>query len=200
VGRSDERKNLPALLRAYKEIEREDTFLVLHTNKRYEDLMSIRRLGIENYVYTSDIGYKIWSISHEELPRIYGLALNERRGILVLPSKGEGFGLPLVEASAMTIPPIATKWGGMADGQVVDGETGYLINVRKMEPVTALITSTGRWAMIDEEELTDRMALLYANPDLCDEMGLKAREHMLKNWTWERAARMAHDAMRRVVR
>jgi len=199
VGRVDDRKNLPALIRAYKMVERDDTVLVIHGDKRPQDLKLIKGLGVRHVIYTQDVGYPLWSLRHEDLPIIYGLALNKRRGVFVLPSHSEGFGLPVIEAESMTLPVCATKWSAMLDGQIIDGKTGYLIPITGFSPAKPLISSGGMWADIDVEALADRLRALYADPDLCDGMGLRAREHVKKNWTWERAAKMALRALRGVM-
>jgi len=199
VGRVDERKNLPALIRAYKMIERDDTVLVIHGDKRRKDVRLIKALGIRHVIYTRDVGYPLWKLKHHEMPIIYGLALNKRRGVFVLPSHSEGFGLPIVEAESMTLPVCATKWSAMLDGQIIDGKTGFLIPITGFSKARPLISSGGMWAEIDIEALADRLRALYADPDLCDEMGLRAREHVRKNWTWEKAAKMALRALREVM-
>jgi glycosyltransferase involved in cell wall biosynthesis len=47
--------------------------------------------------------------------------------VVILPSKREGFGLTLIEASALGLPAIATKVTGCVDA-VVDGVTGLLVD------------------------------------------------------------------------
>jgi len=48
--------------------------------------------------------------------------------IVTLPSRREGFGLPLIEAGAMELPAIATRVTGCMDA-VADGVTGLLVEV-----------------------------------------------------------------------
>ena len=52
--------------------------------------------------------------------------------ILTLPSRREGFGLTLIEASALELPVIATRVTGCVDA-VVDVETGLLVEVDNVE-------------------------------------------------------------------
>lgn len=48
-------------------------------------------------------------LSREELRRLYGMA-----DAFVLPTRGEGWGLPIMEAMAMALPVIATNYSGPA--------------------------------------------------------------------------------------
>jgi glycosyltransferase involved in cell wall biosynthesis len=77
--------------------------------------------------------------------------------ILTLPSKREGFGLTLIEASALKLPVIATKITGCVDA-VVDKVTGLLVDVD------------------DVEGLSDAMLKLARNPELRKSLGQKGYE------------------------
>ena len=46
---------------------------------------------------------------------IAGLYLNDKIKALVAPTRGEGYGLPLLESAAMGLPVIATNWSGHKD-------------------------------------------------------------------------------------
>jgi glycosyltransferase involved in cell wall biosynthesis len=54
------------------------------------------------------------------------IALYQESDLFVLPTWGEAFGIAAVEASAVGLPVIATRVGGLTD-VVVEGETGLLI-------------------------------------------------------------------------
>lgn len=198
VGRCDERKNLPALIRSYAMIERPDTHLVIHGDKLSKDVALIKKLGIKNVTYTEDFGIRIWKTPHRKMPKIYGLALGKRRGCHVLPSHAEGFGMTLIEAGSMALPCIAVNWSAVPE-IIQDKQTGLLIPVSGFEEVPPFITSGGRWAVFEEEELAGLIELLYANPSLCQELGDRARDHVRKNFTWRRAAERAFTALSTLI-
>jgi glycosyltransferase involved in cell wall biosynthesis len=58
---------------------------------------------------------------HWQMPDAFNAA-----DLLIFPSAGDSFGLPLVEAAACGVPAIATAVGGPAE-IVRDGETGWLV-------------------------------------------------------------------------
>jgi glycosyltransferase involved in cell wall biosynthesis len=68
----------------------------------------------------------------------------------------EGFGVTVAEASAMELPTIGSRCGGLMD-QIVDGETGILVDQR------------------DVEGLAAAMQRLAMDPALCRRMGQAAR-------------------------
>ncbi len=78
---------------------------------------------------------------------------------LVLPSLYECGGAVVLEAMAMGLPVVATKWGGPAD--YLDESTGILI-----EP-------TGRESFINE--LAEAMIRLAQSPELRAQLGQAAR-------------------------
>jgi glycosyltransferase involved in cell wall biosynthesis len=62
------------------------------------------------------------SVSANTMPRIFASA-----DAFVLPSRGEGWGLPLMEAMAMELPTIGTAFGGNLD--FMNPDNSYLVNV-----------------------------------------------------------------------
>ena len=72
--------------------------------------------------------------------------------ILTLPSYYmEGLPVSILEAMACAKPVVATHHKGCEDA-VVDGETGYLVPVREIEPLAAKIV-----ALLDDPALRARM-------------------------------------------
>jgi len=55
----------------------------------------------------------------------------------VLPSHGEGWGRPHVEAMSMGVPVIATNWSGVT--AFLDGSVGYPV------AVDGLVQAEGGW-------------------------------------------------------
>ena len=58
-------------------------------------------------------------------------ALYARADVFVLPTRGEGWGLPAVEAMAMAVPVIATNFSGPTE--FMTSQNGYPVPIRGVE-------------------------------------------------------------------
>ncbi|GAX40940.1 group 1 glycosyl transferase [Tolypothrix sp. NIES-4075] len=94
----------------------------------------------------------------------------EHASALVLPSLLECGGAVVLEAMAMGLPVIATKWGGPAD--YLDTTCGILI-----EP-------TSREALVNG--FTDAMLKLVHYPEWRSQMGRAGQERVRQHFDWER--------------
>lgn len=108
VARNQLRKNLPALFCAFRTFakahEDGDVGLYLHTKAFGEDCAWNIPDMIEDY----DLRGKVWvsrnhAVDDRKLAQIYNAM-----DVFVLPTMGEGFGLPLLEAQACGVPAFAT--------------------------------------------------------------------------------------------
>jgi glycosyltransferase involved in cell wall biosynthesis len=62
-----------------------------------------------------------------DIPRLYAAV-----DCFVLPTRGEGWGLPIFEAMAMGLPVIATNWSGQVD--FMNENNAFPIRVDKLVP------------------------------------------------------------------
>lgn len=125
------RKGFPQIFRAFARFRamRPDALLYVHTNGSEQGGLDLARLagscglGPEALRFTDPL---VWSlgVSREDLARLLSAF-----DVLVMPSLGEGFGLPLIEAQACGVPVIATDHSAMRElceaGWLVDGEEWY---------------------------------------------------------------------------
>lgn len=94
----------------------------------------------------------------------------EQANALVLPSLFDCGGAVVLEAMAMGVPVIATKWGGPAD--YLDATCGILIEPKSQKFLVS--------------ELSNSMIKLANSPELCLQMGLAGQERVRKHFDWER--------------
>ncbi len=102
-------------------------------------------------------------ISTEELVQHYAQA-----SVMVCPSLYEGFGLPLGEAMACTLPTITTDGGALPE---VAGDAG-------------LIVKRG-----DANAIAAKLVTLFENPLFAEELGKKARKRIEQKFSWQTVAR-----------
>ncbi|RXZ82100.1 glycosyltransferase [Paenibacillaceae bacterium] len=197
------RKNPEALLRAYWEqfSASDKVLLVIKTNgyARHETGQWMRN-RIENYRKKLGIRKKTAPIVviakrmyPNQLKGIYALG-----NAFVLPTRGEGVGLPFLESLSSGVPVIATGWGGHMD--FLNSGNSFLVKYKLQNPQISmnsrnaiarrfrtLFSGNGqRWAEPSLTSLKDQMRLAYHHPGLCKQKGRQGRLDM-KKISWDRA-------------
>jgi glycogen(starch) synthase len=108
-------------------------------------------------------------------------ALMNGAGVVLVPSRWqEPFGLVALEAAQMGRPVVASRVGGLAE-VVEDGRTGLLVAPEDPVALAAAV-----------ERLLDR-------PGFARELGLRARERALREFSMERCADRYEEAYRRIA-
>ena len=110
-------------------------------------------------------------LDHAELPRLYRAA-----DAFVIPSRGEGWGRPHVEAMAMGLPVIATNWSGPT--AYLDESVGYPLQYSVEEVADELRLPGHRWAEPSVGHLRELMREVYERPDEARRRGVAARMRM----------------------
>lgn len=113
-----------------------------------------------------------------DFPRIYKAA-----DAFVLPSRGEGWGRPIVEAMAMSLPVIATNWSGPTE--YLTEENSYPLPVERMSEVKEGPFKGHLWAEPSVSELQVLMRHVMNNVEEATARGNKAREDMIKRFSPE---------------
>jgi phosphatidylinositol alpha-1,6-mannosyltransferase len=101
--------------------------------------------------------------------------------VVAMPSKRlrddvEGFGTVFLEAGIFGKPSVGTFSGGIPES-IVDGETGILVREG------------------DATQLGTALKSLLSDPELRLRMGRKARERVLKEFTWQQSAARLEEGL-----
>ncbi|MCL6457053.1 MAG: glycosyltransferase family 4 protein [Gorillibacterium sp.] len=210
------RKNPEALLRAYWEefSSADNVLMVIKTNGyaafendawiRNRILTYKKKLGLRKK--TAPVIILSRHLSPERMRGIYTLG-----NAFVLPTRGEGVGLPFLESLASGLPVIATGWGGQMD--FLTNKNAFLVNyelkhpTRGMNPRDAIARSFRylfadkgqRWAEPDLQSLKRQMRVAFEHPQLCKRKGQQGRKDAHK-YSWDRAGRKFHQAIVTVVK
>jgi glycosyltransferase involved in cell wall biosynthesis len=125
-----------------------------------------------------------------ELPRLYASA-----DVYVCPSRGEGWGRPMMEAMACGLATVATRWSGQLE--FMDDDNSRLIDVAGIVPVddrTEFDFFLGhRWAEPSAEHLVEILRQLAADATLRRRLGARARRDVEQRWQWHRVVRHVTD-------
>ncbi|EIJ81347.1 glycosyl transferase family 2 protein [Bacillus methanolicus PB1] len=181
------RKGWEILLRAYFEEfkEDEDVSLILKVSKINEPnsnpYMKIKeltkKLGLTKLPRVHIIQE---TLSQEDMTRLYAAV-----DCFVLPSRGEGWGRPYMEAMAMELPTIGTKWSGQQ--AFMNEDNSYLINIEGLIPVDANNMPAHfhghQWAEPSVDHLKSLMRHVYNHPEKAKQKGIKARKDLFPRFS-----------------
>lgn len=109
----------------------------------------------------------------------------------VLPTRGEGWGMPVLEAMACGLPAIVTNWSGPADFLTAD--VGYPLDVAAMVNAEARCPYYDgfQWAEPDAEHLRFLFREVFDHPDDARAKGLAAAAEVARSYTWAQTAARA---------
>jgi glycosyltransferase involved in cell wall biosynthesis len=121
---------------------------------------------------------------------------------VILASRGEGWGLPIVEGMACGKPYIATNWSGMA--AFIGEDTGYPLQIKGLSAIPKFGIPNDRvytgfqWADPDFEHLKYLMQHVYDNKKEAKEKGEKGRALVEKKMSWETAISKMYIRLRNI--
>jgi len=159
VGRLVKEKNLPLLLKAVKKIVSrypQCVFLIIGQGPEEKKLKN----QVLNYKLPDYVKF-LGPLKHKDLINYYQACY-----ALVLPSFSESFGKVILEAGLTQKPTVATATTG-AKEIIVDGQTGFLVPINNRTALSKAIIK------------------LLQDENLVQEMGQKAKEHILAKFNPE---------------
>ena len=160
VGLVEPRKNVPALIRAYKSLVdggiQYDLVIVGRYGWMYQEVFKqTEELGLQDRIQFT--GY----VPQFDLPIVYNLA-----SLFVYPTRYEGFGFPALEAMACGTPVITSRVSSLPE---IVGDAGVLVSPE------------------DEQALAAAMGEVLSDKSLFDRLRKKGIQRA-KYFTWERTA------------
>ncbi|OQR94345.1 hypothetical protein ACHHYP_01433 [Achlya hypogyna] len=184
VFKWEDRKGWKILLRAYFAAFARDSNVMLvlltnayHSSSDFQDM--IHSFALDALGRTLD-----------DLPRVHVLEPNLPQGQLpslykaatafVLPSRGEGWGRPHVEAMAMALPVIATFWSGPTE--YMTDANSYPLRVDGLVPIQEGAFKGHLWAEPSVDHLTELLLHVHEHKEEAAAKGVQARTDMVAKY------------------
>lgn len=182
-----ERKAPETLLKAFNEEFRADEPVILVCKVLNVDPGVDVRSRVADLGLDPNGGRIHLSLNHV-IPTYQLGALYRSADCFVLPTRGEGWGMPVIEAMACGLPVIATDWSAHCDFMTT--ENAYPLPVEELVPAQAKCPYYAgfRWAQPSHHHLRRLMRYVFENPNEARAKGAAASREVRTNWTWDMAA------------
>ena len=182
-----ERKAPELLLRAFSNTFSQKDDVILICNVINNDPQVHVKKQIQKLRLTEN-GPEIILLLNVKFPDYEMAALYKSADCFVLPTRGEGWGMPILESMACGVPAIATNWSAQTD--FFNDINGYPIAVKKLIPAKAKCPyyKGFQWAEPDEEHLMYQMKYVYEHREEAKQKGRQASDEVAQKWTWTHTA------------
>jgi glycosyltransferase involved in cell wall biosynthesis len=113
---------------------------------------------------------------------------NDSVKALVTLTRGEGFGLPILEAAASNVPVIATGWSGHTDFM---GRGRYIVvdyNLEEIHPSRvdgSVFIKGSRWANVKEKDAKRKFRKFYEKPHMPQRWASDLSSTLKNEYSWE---------------
>eukprot|EP00754_Rhynchopus_humris_P023257 Rhum_TRINITY_DN14827_c3_g1::Rhum_TRINITY_DN14827_c3_g1_i1::g.122042::m.122042 len=149
-----------------------------------------------------ELGYDPEALPHievvtQELTEAEMVRLYRSVDAFAMPTRGEGWGLPIIQAMSMALPAIATNWSGNVD--FMRSDNSMLLEVDRIEKLPAgspYGSSEGKyWAQPSTSHLRQLMRRLVDRPEEGRAIGARAREFVVDNYSDEVIAAVVEERL-----
>ena len=189
------RKGIDSLLSAYGQIfsNSDDVTLIIKTfpnphNKIDEIFEELKK---QNNDYPHVVLLK-QELNNHQLKSLY-----KQCDLLVAPSRGEGFGLPIGEAMRLGVPVITTAWGGQRD--FCNDSNCWLVDYNFSQSESHFNLDLSYWADPLINDLIDRIKEVYYLSDSELSKKVSKAKQITNSFQWDIVAESNKDFVNKIL-
>jgi glycosyltransferase involved in cell wall biosynthesis len=121
---------------------------------------------------------------------------------LVSLTKGEGYGLPILEAAASGLPVIATNWSGHVDflshGRFID--VNYkLAEIHPTRVDNKIFMSGSKWAIANEDDFKKKVLKFKNGSSIPKEWACQLQERIIEKYSIENIVKTYNEVTRELI-
>ena len=204
-----DRKNVGVLVQEF--------FNTFKNKKQKPALILKASAGTSSYISREEILDKIRNIkktiNSNDLPNVYlingefsdyemnELYNNPKVKAMVTTTKGEGFGRPLLEFSAVGKPIIASGWSGHLD--FLNPSFTYLLpgNLENVHPSAAnnWLIRESKWFQVSSNHLTKSLKEVYSKYKQFSVKGKQQKQFAKTNFSWKKMQELVESSLDRLI-
>jgi glycosyltransferase involved in cell wall biosynthesis len=176
-----ERKAPEALLRAFNRTFQDDEPVVL-VCKYFNSDPGVSPQQIIESLQLDPKGGRIVFSENDLVPYYQISQLYRSVDCFVLPTRGEGWGMPILEAMACGLPVIASYWS--AQQYFMTDANSYPLQVQLVDAEAKCPYYLGfKWADPDEMHLARLLRHVYEHPEEAKQKGARAAQDVAEKWS-----------------
>lgn|SRR3990167_7034743 len=170
-------------------------------NPKYHLYMKVNMVYEQPRDYFADIqkhlGYDVskwtnFTFDINDYPETMLNSIYNNADCFISPTKGEGWGITIMEAMACGLPCIVPRNGWSGHMDFCDDSNSFLIDIDREEEVDSRLMghlySGSKWHIPSTEDLISNMHLVYNHQEHAKKIGIVASNMMKKYWTWDEAS------------
>ena len=200
------RKGWDVLIRAFSEefLGNKNVYLILKIWSSYGKSIKEIKNDLKKYLRKKNLSEKIFSqvifykknLSIVDLPKLYNSV-----DAFVLPTRGEGWGRPMMEAMAMEVPTIATKWSGQLE--FMNDDNSFLIDYKLVDIPPEACKETPafkghKWAEPSVEHLKKIMREVFEDKEGAIKKAKIARKFISEYYNRETVAKIIYKRLKEI--
>jgi glycosyltransferase involved in cell wall biosynthesis len=139
------------------------------------------------------------TMTQEEIGALYR---HKKIKALVTLTRGEGFGLPILEAAASGLPVIATRWSGHTDflshGKFLDVNY-HLKEIHSSRIDNSIFISGTKWAEPDETDAKRRLEKFRRSPDIPKKWAKDLQKIILEKYSHNEICRQYNETIEQIL-